>query len=259
MVAALLSSVRTPLSILTALVLCASCGGSKPPAHNEPLSAEQHEAEARRHEAEAREHDKTAASLAASEESGEIPRCLDQPLAGQPTSGTERLQLMRPCWTSEQAPSATQRREAKRDREAAAEHRRMAATLRRAEAEACSGLGVDEISHSPFHHTADILAVEAVKKGKELLGARVTFRKVPGLDAAWMRKAVTCHQARAAALGYDPSEMPYCPLHAGPTDVDVEDLGDAVVVTVKGKNDLTAAIILGRANDLVAPAAPPPQ
>jgi len=84
-----------------------------------------------------------------------------------------------------------------------------------------------------------------------VIGARVLFRRVRGLDAGWMRRAVACHQARAAALGYPPRVMSYCPLMVAPTTATVEVSGDLIAVTITARRDEDAAAVLGRARALL--------
>jgi hypothetical protein len=147
-------------------------------------------------------------------------------------------------------PLGAQRRAAIEHRREADRHRTIAASLRRAERESCTGLGEDERSHSPFFHREDILRVEPVLSGGALRGARVSFRRVPGLSAAWMRQALACHQSRAAALGYPATVMAYCPLMLAPTSVTVEETATALVVTLRADRDEQAAAIHARARAL---------
>lgn len=89
----------------------------------------------------------------------------------------------------------------------------------------------------------------------ELHGARVVFGRVPGLDARWLRRAISCHQARAAAAGYSAKVMSYCPLMVAPTTVTVEDRGGAIAVTIIARRDWEIAAVVGRAKSLIVPAA----
>ncbi len=236
-----------------------ACGGgakeSMPPRY---LGATQHEQEAMRQDREADQHEAAYESQRRAEATrSPAAQCADQPLwVPDPTSGGERLPVLRPCWTSDQRSSQDQLREAAEHRREAARHIEAAAALRKAERESCASLGKDELSHSPFYHRADILEVESVMAKGQVEGARVVFRRVPGLDAAWMRKAISCHQARAAALGYPPTIMSYCPLMIAPTGATVEETADTVTVTVRASRDEQAAAVLARAQDLVDRRAP---
>lgn len=251
----------TPTAALAcALTLLPACsGGSRqtfPPRH---LSASQHDAEADRNEREAAEHEAVYQASRRQEAGWPPVHCFDQVVSmPAPAPAGQPLTVLRPCWTAELSPSKHQLREAAEHRRQAAEHRAMAATLRRAERDACRGLGEDEMSHSPFYHRDDILGVEAVRRDGELRGARVVFRRVPGLTATWMRTALACHEARAAALGYATSVSTYDPLMVAPTSTAVEDLPNRIVVTVVAQREEEAAAILGRAEDLLIRRPTPP-
>lgn len=214
------------------------------------MSATEHRQAARAHDRAAEQHEAAALSREQQDPNADT-RCFDQPLEGVAESGGERYELLRPCWTALTSPSARERREAMRHREIAAAHRARARALQEAERDHCAGLGADERSHSPFYHRSDILRVEPYREGGALRGARVLFRRVPGLTVAWMRKALACHMARAAALGYPTDFMPYCPAVLPSVAVEVVDTGDAIAVVVRSERDDIAAAVLGRAQDLV--------
>jgi hypothetical protein len=248
------------IGAIGAAALTAACGTAATKQDQMPpqrLSASQHQAVAQRHDREARAQESAFQERRRLEASGAGPsvECFDQQVP-EPQSGGERLRVLRPCWTMETHPTADQRRAAAEHRRLAAHHRALAASLWRAESEACAGLGEDEISHSPFFHRDDILRVEPMREGDRVAGARVIFRKVRGLDTAWMRRAVACHQARAAAMGYPPESMSYCPLMAGPTRAAVVERGGEIAVTITASSDLDGAVVLGRAQELVAGRAP---
>ena len=230
-----------------AALVAASCGSRQQ--QPERLSVAQHEAEAARHEGRATEHERLYARSRQAE--GGPIQCYDQRTA-DPVSGGEPLRVMRPCWTREQKPSRHHLDEARAEHDEAARHLAAAASMRRAEREACEGLGDDDMSHSPFFHRDDIVRVDEVRTGGELRGPRVLFKKVPGLEVGWMRRALSCHQARAAAMGYSPTFMSYCPLMIAPTSVTVEDLGGLIAVTITARRDWEIAAVMGRATDLVA-------
>lgn len=227
------------------LAACGGAGQERP----ERLSVAQHYAEADRHEREATEHERMYARSRRGE--ADPIRCYDQ-RTPDPASGGEPLRVLRPCWTSEQPPSRHQLDAAVADRDEAARHRAVAASMLRAEREACRGLGDEELSHSPFFHRDDIVRVEEVRVDGELHGARVLFDKVPGLEVGWLRHAIACHQARAAAAGYDPKVMSYCPLMVAPTSTTVEDLGATIAVTVVARRDWEIAAVVARARSLAA-------
>jgi hypothetical protein len=218
------------------------------------LSATEHQDEALRHDREARERD-----------SARTPRGKPEAGAGQseygcygdgrempePTSGGERVPVLRPCWTAATEGSSENEKDAAAHRREAARHRSMAAALWRAEKRACAGLGQADIEQSPFFHREDIARVEPLRSGSQVRGAVVVFRAVRGLSADWMRKAVSCHEARAAALGYPPQHMSYCPLMAAPTSATVVLNGAEITVTITAQRDEDAAAVLARAQALV--------
>lgn len=218
--------------------------------HRQPLSVAQHVEQAKYHDSEAASHEAQYQPEGPTT-NGEPVQCIDHPLAGVPHSGTESLEVMKPCWTSVTNPTAHHLEKAKYHREVAANHRRAAKTLLSNEAEACGGLGADEISHSPFFHTEDILAVEEYRDGGELMGVRVRFRKVPGLTTSWMRRALHCHQTRAAVMGYSTTFQSYCPASVYGAAVSVADEGGDVLVSIRGENEDIGAVVHGRANDLL--------
>jgi hypothetical protein len=238
---------------LLAVAALASCGPrpTTDPGHPGPLSAQEHHAEADRHEREAEAHE---SMYRPEEDPGQTktPQCFDQPLAGVPTSGTESLPLMRPCWSAETNPTEHHRKIAADNLRAARDHRAKAAELLGAEKRACAELGEEEISHSPFFHREDIAAVERYEESGVLRGARVRFRDVPGLTASWLRHSIACHQARAAVMGYSTSFQPYCPLVLEGVAAAVNETPDGLEVVLRAPRSETAAAVLGRADDLLA-------
>lgn len=239
------------IAVAAALFL-ASCATPKPidRGHNRPLSVAEHQQEADRHEQEA-EKQQSLYRPEANNPNAQPLQCFDQPLAGVPTDGTEDIPLMRPCWTVDTNPTANHKRAAEAHLRAAAEHRAKAAALLGAEKQSCRGMGEQEISHSPFYHRDDILSVKPYREGHTLRGAVVLFRRVPGLTAAWMRRAIACHQARAAVMGYSRTFMSYCPLMLEGVAASVDDTPAGIRVTLRSKDDVTAAAVLGRTEDLV--------
>jgi len=235
------------LATLAIPLLATACGGDQQ--RPERLSVSANLAEAARHEREAAEHERVYRESRRAE--GDPNQCYDQ-RTPYPSRDGEPVRVLRPCWTREQRPSRQQLDEALADRKEAARHRGLAASMRRAEREACQGLGDDEMSHSPFFHREDILRVEDVAIDGELHGARVVFGRVPGLAAGWLRRAVACHRARAAAMGYPANVMSYCPLMVAPTIATVEDLGGTIAVTIIARRDLEIAAVVGRARALLA-------
>lgn len=233
------------------LSLGMACGGPETPPPEKPRTVASLLEEARRSDKEAAAHEVMARDP-------ETPRVLDtcvSPIDDVSTTGGERLVGRRPCWTGRVNPSEQHRREAERLREEAARHRAEASVLVRAEQQACSGLDQDEIDQSPFFQREDILAVEPFTVNGELRGARVWFRKVPGLTVEWMRKDIACQQARAAVMGDTEEFQSHCPLVLGGVTATVEDTTRGILVILRSERDDIASAVLARARN--ACSAPP--
>lgn len=240
-----------PTLLIAALAAHVACGSSdKEPLTPKSRSVAEHLDIADQQDREAAEHESNYRPEARNAE-GSAVECIDQPLAGVPNSGGEDLPIMKPCWTRATNPTAHHLDEAKEHRGVAAEHRLAAKKLLNSEAEACAGLGIDEISHSPFFHREDIIAVDPYREGSRVVGAIVRFRAVPGLTAEWMEHALQCHQKRAAVMGYSPTFQPYCPASLYGVGVSVRADGDDIIVTLLGDNPDIGAAVLGRAQDLL--------
>lgn len=234
---------------LVSLLVAVACGGPTKEAPHGHLSTSEHHTEAERHDKIAEGHERAVQRNYESQGRGEI-QCVDQPLAGQPTSGGERIPLIKPCWTREMDPAnIAHKRAAARHRRLAAEHRSRAEMLARIERRNCRGMGVAELSHSPFWHREDVLRFEPIKRGNRLLGVRTVFKKVRGLSVQWMGRAVACHKARAAAIGYKTRYMPYCPLMLPHIETAVRETPEGIVVDITSKHGEMAAAALGRVQD----------
>jgi hypothetical protein len=68
----------------------------------------------------------------------------------------------------------------------------------------------------------------------------------------WLQRITSCHQARAAALGFKNSFMPHSPIAVGPAKIVVARTAEGfeVMIRTDGKDDVLPAAILGRAQDL---------
>lgn len=233
-----------------------SGGGGGPRASQDGQGVSYHLAQSEQHAraADAQERELRGAPETAS---GQRLQCADDPLAGVSTTGTERYQVMRPCWTSVVNPTEAERRAAERHRDEAARHRLRAEQLVAAEAAACAGLGKAEVSQSPLTHAKDIVAVTEVREGARLLGVRVVLRRVSGLTPDWLRRSLACHQARAAALGHPPRFMADCPMTLPGVTAEVRDERDGLAVILTAEREEIAAAILGRALDLLEPRTDP--
>jgi hypothetical protein len=220
------------------------------------MSAEQHR------EAAAADERQAAVQQAASDEAAHARledryRCPDRPPAWVATSGGQPIEIWRPCWTAEKNPSLDQAKAADAHRREAERHRQLAAALVTAEEDSCKGIGEDEIAHSPFFHHDDIVAVTPVQRGQDIVGARIVFRPVAGLTAAWLSHALACHHARAAVLGFPPTFQPYCPMSVPDVSFKVAEGPTGLVVTLTTSSATSAATVWGRAQALLDPAAAP--
>lgn len=243
---------RSGLVIAVAAAAATAACGSGPPQTmpRRHLSATEHHTEAQRHEREASERTGRVRPRGEARGGGDPYGCYDREVP-DPDLGGERVQVLRPCWTAETRQAADDQTDATEHRRLAAKHREQAEALTRAERKACAGMSQDDIDRSPFSHREDIARVEPLESDGRVIGARVLFRRVRGLDAGWMRKAVACHQARAAALGYPPRVMSYCPLMVAPTTATVDVRGEHIAVTITARRDEDAAAVLGRARALM--------
>ncbi len=217
-----------------------------------PLGARAHLDEAARHEADA---DALEERAAARERVARPDRvvCGDQALADQSTSGGERLGARAPCWSGERGAIERQREMARQLRDDARAHRARARALILAANAACRDLPEDELEHSPFDHHEDIAAVSAELAEGRLIGARIRFKAVPDLDAAWLRRSLTCHQALAAAVGHEPTYLATCPVVLAGARFEVHDSPAGLVVVVTADDWATALTIYGRAEALLDP------
>ncbi len=235
-----------PLALASVLAT-AGCAGKPPP--DGDLAASEHLAEADRHEQVASDHERRAL-LAEQDPSRPPMTCVDQPLAGVPYSGTEPLQVMKPCWRTDDGEA--HRRAAQRNLREAAEHRASAAALLGAERRACAGVGADEVAHGLFFHVDDMVRVEPYRVAGALRGVRVVFARVPGLDVDWVWRAATCEQARAAVMGHRPTFQSYSPLSLPDVRVRVGDATDGIEVIVSSERGGIAATAWTRAQELAA-------
>jgi len=213
-----------------------------------------HMADASRYAQLAAENVELAVEAARAEAQSSDPiHCVDRPLEGISYSGGEPLEVLRPCWTSVISASEHYSQRARRHRVRAVWHRERAETLLETEHVACAGLGEGEIATSPFSQTEDITSIEEYRVDGALRGARVVFRKLPGLSAKWMHRSIQCHYARAAALGFPRDYMSFCPATLPDVRISVVEEPSGIVVIIAADRDEMAAAVLGRASDLKTP------
>ena len=214
------------------------------------MTAQDHLSEAERHEADAR----ALEARAADKERAGTPTpytCGDSALNELATSGGERLHIQTPCWAGERSAIQRDRTAAERLRAEAKEHRSKARAMVLSERKWCAGLPASELDHTPFDHREDVASVRAELDGDKLRGARVRFRKVPGLTADWLRQTLACHQALAATSGYDPTHLSTCPsVVAGAQTTVIEDPRGLEVV-VRADDAAAALVVYARAEALL--------
>jgi hypothetical protein len=162
------------------------------------------------------------------------------------------------CWTSVMHPSSEQLMRAARDRQMAMEHLAAARALRDAETQACVGIADRDRHQSIFFHREDITGVEELYRSGDIspdaherIGARVTFRAVPGMTTEWLQRVIDCHQARNAAVGWDMPEMSYCPLALRGAHGTASPTRDGFAISVRSDDPDVVAEIVKRAKALL--------
>lgn len=162
------------------------------------------------------------------------------------------------CWSSprESSASAHDLLRATEQRQAAAEHRRVSATLRDAETRACGGIAEADIADSPFAHKADIVQVEVIQGSfadgtVRPVGARVRFHQIEHLSGAALQHLIDCHIARNDAMGHDVPEMSYCPLVPRGAWATVEVIPHGYIVEIRSDDAAGAREIARRATALM--------
>ncbi len=240
-------------SMSLSLVLLAAAAACSSPARvpRGPLGAADHLAEADRHEADARHHEELAASAEGTPARTSFA-CGDRALADQASSGGETLAPRSPCWTEARTDAERHHLAATRLRADARAHRAAARQLVGAAHDACAAMAESELEHSAFSHREDIAAVEAVLDGDLVRGARIRFERVPGLTADWLGRSLTCHQALAAASGFDATYITDCPSVIAGAETTVEDTDAGLVVEVRAADPAAALVVYQRAEALVS-------
>ncbi len=214
------------------------------------MTAHEHLAEADQHEAQARALEARAAEK---ERSGNPTpyTCGDTALNELATSGGERLHLAAPCWAGERSAIRRDREAAERQRAEARDHRRTARAMLVAERKWCAGLPASELEHTPFDHREDLASVQAELEGDKLRGARVRFRKVPGLSADWLRQTIACHQAMSAMHGYDPTNLSHDPSVVSGVQTTVIEGPNGLEVVMRAADPAAALVVYARAEALL--------
>jgi hypothetical protein len=217
--------------MFAALVVCAGCASTPPGRHP---SASQYDALAAQDDRAAKE-DLTGAVVA--RRNG---ICGTAPNATTDTGWSK-------CATSDEAAWLF---EAQRARDEADAFRARAQSMRAAEKRACAGLGDLDRQVSPMAHTRQIVRVDRLDAQGRLIGARVTFAKVPGLTRDRLQQLVDCHVAIADEMGHDDRAQTFDPLSAPDASAGVRESDAGFEVTVVTSNPTSASEILRRAQAL---------
>jgi len=200
------------------------------------------------HEERAQTHDRAAGEPTRAQ-SSENYACGDTVLNDQVTSGTERVTSWMPCWDTDEEASEAHRSAAAKELRTAREERAQAVALARTELASCRGIPPRELTHTPLSHAKEIEEIIPHREGDEVRGVHVVFKRVPGLNAKWMERAIACHRARSAVLGHvasiDPTLLPG-------TEVTVTQDRGHVQVYIRAADGDTGALALARAQSLVA-------
>lgn len=232
----------------------AACASSPPRVERtSPKSYDDRIAEAAQHDRDATVHERQAADARARIDPNAIScgHSVVSNVGDQSTSGGERISTWVPCWSVERDAARYHQAEADRLHREAQLDRAVARNLVAVEHEFCGVLPASELTHTPFYHREDVAAVEPYVEAEKVKGARIHFKPVAGLDANWMRKAVLCHRARAATIGYDPKYMDYDPTMLADINVAVTERKGAVHVLVRSDNEVTSAVVISRAKALL--------
>ena len=244
---------------------CAS-SGTEPHA----MTAGQHQAAAANEEAAAAEHqgqyDPSAIKPPPAPSPGAYSACL-----------SDKTSNCYVRWKSEENPTEQHRKDAEHHRKLAAQHRAASKALIEAEQRFCAGLSEADRDSSPFYHREDITSVVAIKRPVKnygyassganevtpiqssdqagLLGARITFRAVPGMSGEWLQRVVDCHLARNAVIGGEDQSMSLCPLAVPHSTAYVSSVHAGFAVDVTSEDETSVREIVRRAATL-APAGP---
>ena len=89
-------------------------------------------------------------------------------------------------------------------------------------------------------------------KDKQIAGATVLFRRVPGLTQESLQKVMDCHIAQNAVLGFDRAseELTMCPLTQRGVQASVREVSEGFAVEVSSDDPAAAQTIWQRAQAL---------
>lgn len=257
----LIPKTRSPLALLASVALAsvalAACRPAamigpepnEPATQREAAGAAQHHAAAEREEARIHRHE----ALYDPKASQSFRRC--------DPKRVERVPGQPICWLEAVNPTAVHLKEIEAHRLRAAEHRRAARELREIEERACAGIAPEDRDVSPFSHRGDILGVsvledapEKPKRQRQVLGATVVFRPVPGLTAGELQHLLECHLARNATIGHELAshEMEHCLLTQRGARATVRPLESGFAVDVSADDPFARQEIWRRAQALAS-------
>lgn len=185
--------------------------------------------------------------------SSKLYTCGDPVLNEQITSGGEQLTAATPCWGA--ADEADLEGEAPKPTGVARARETHRGELASAQLVSCRGISERELTHSPFAHRRSILEVVPHREGTEVHGVRVIFKQVPGLTAAWLEKAISCHQARHAALGHPAEHGTNDPSLVDGAEVRVTSHLGTIEVVITTEDPSAGKLAYERARELAAPRA----
>jgi len=232
------------------IALLIGCGSSRP-IENEPRGWMGHMAAASEHDRRARAHEDSAV---VSESQVGFLSCGDLVLDQNLRTGGEPVTFgWVPCFDAAEEGAAHQRHSADKELRAAQRERREAGRLLEAEVAACRGITERERDHSPLEHKKEIAEILPHRESGKIRGVRIEMKPVPGLTADWMRRAITCNQARYAALGEPSEEAAVDPTLLPGARVEVAQRGDHVEILVVTDTEVDGKLALERAKNLVAP------
>jgi hypothetical protein len=121
----------------------------------------------------------------------------------------------------------------------------------------CASLPEAELDHTPFDHREDLRGVTAELVGNQVRGARIRFKPVRGLTGEWLTQTLACHQALAAAEGYDSTHLASCPSTVEHATTTVVETPAGLEVVIRSDDPGSALVIYNRAEALLGdPVAP---
>ncbi len=144
-------------------------------------------------------------------------------------------------------PTEEHRRAAAKLRREAAAHRRASMALRAAEQRSCAGIPDEVKDLSPFFYDHFILGAQFEREDEVV----VHFRAVEKSTTERLQDWVDCHLARNAALGYDNSHMPFCPLAVQGVSAEVRSTSAGFDIVLTASSNEAMRDVSDRVRDLV--------